>query len=348
MKITFALPFVNLTGGVRAVLGLANFLHDRGHDVTVVYPAWPYRYRSSTRARLEEFRRHVRAPLAVPWFNLRSKLLKVPWIGPPFMPSADLVLATSAPVAGSVQRLPASCGRKLFLVFHDESDTTTEPRMRDALSFPFFRMAVSELVRREIEERFAARIDAVVPLGVDREIFHPESGPREDQMVLMLYHDAPRKGASDGLVALETARKQHPSMAAVLCGPVRPSALPEWVSFQFHPSDTELRRLYSQATAFLYPSRYEGFGLPPLEAMSCGCPTVTTAVGAVAEFAVDGSNACVVSPGDAEGMARALGTLLGSPAQRDRLSQGGLETAERYALSRTAPLFEAVCSRVLS
>jgi glycosyltransferase involved in cell wall biosynthesis len=348
VKITIALPFVNVTGGVRAVLGLANVLHDRGHDVTVVYPIWPYRYGLPWQARLEEFQRHMNRPLVIPWFDLRCKLLKVPWMGAPFVPAADLVLATSSPVARSVQRLPRTCGRKVFLVFHDESDTATEHRMREALSYPFFRVTFSEIVRRELKQKFGVDMDAVLPLGVDRETFYPDAESRADQMVLMLHHDTARKGAGDGLKALELVREQLPSTAVVLCGAVRPQALPEWAFFDFHPSDAELRRLYSRATVLLYPSRYEGFGLPPLEAMACGCPTVTTAVGAIPEYASDGSNAFVVQPGDTGAMARALVELLGSRAERDRLSRAGLATAKRYALARTARLFEAACLKLLS
>jgi hypothetical protein len=51
VRIAFVLPFVNLTGGVRMVVDLANWLHDAGHDVTVVYPCWPYRFHFTSEQR---------------------------------------------------------------------------------------------------------------------------------------------------------------------------------------------------------------------------------------------------------------------------------------------------------
>jgi glycosyltransferase involved in cell wall biosynthesis len=155
----------------------------------------------------------------------------------------------------------------------------------------------------------------------------------------MLYHDDPRKGADDGIDALALLRTRLPDVQVRMCGTVRPDRLPSWIAFDFHPGDAGLRHLYSTSTAFLYPSRYEGFGLPPLESMACGCPVVTTQVGAVSEFAADRCNALVVRPHDVLGMAARLEELLLNPALRNGLSERGRHTAERYALTRVAPLF---------
>jgi len=91
----------------------------------------------------------------------------------------------------------------------------------------------------------------------------------------------------------------------------------------------------------LYPSRYEGFGLPPLEAMACGCPSVTTDVGAVTEYASHGRDALIVRAGDVEAMADSLARVLEDSALRRRLSEEGLKTAQRWSLARVAPRFAA-------
>ena len=194
-------------------------------------------------------------------------------------------------------------------------------------------------MRDTIESRFAQEIHAVVPAGIDTALFFPDAAERSPRTVFMLYHNDPRKGAGDGVEALELLRRRLPDVQIRMCGTVRPEQLPSWIRFDFHPSDADLRRLYSTATAFLYPSRYEGFGLPPLESMACACPVVTTAVGAIPEFATDRCNALVVEPRDVRGMVARLEELLLNPALRSGLSARGIETADRYALSRVAPQF---------
>jgi glycosyltransferase involved in cell wall biosynthesis len=344
VRITIVLPFVNLTGGIRVLLDNANQLHDEGHVVTVVYPLWPYRYHFRLGDQIGEFRRQLRTPARVDWFTLRCRLLRVPRISNIFLPRADLVVATSWPVAHDVARLDPSRGNKVHILFHHESGTGPEDRIRATYALPFHRISMSKSVRRSLTERFGCEIHDAVPAGVDTALFFPDGRPAE-RTVLMLYHDDPRKGAADGIDTLIRLRERLTDVRVEMCGTVRPRNLPAWIRFTFHPADAELRRQYSTATVFLYPSRYEGFGLPPLEAMACGCPVVTTDVGAISEFAVNRSNGLVVQPSDVDGMTYAVAELLENPALRAHLSARGLETACQYAIERTAPLFSEALTR---
>src|SRR6185503_13729418 len=115
----------------------------------------------------------------------------------------------------------------------------------------------------------------------------------------------------------------------------------------FHAAAAALRRAYSTSTALLYPSRHEGFGLPPLEAMACGCPSVTTAVGAVPEYASDRRDASIVPVGDIATMTDRLEELLRDRRLREHLSAEGLRTAERYSLARVAPLFADAVAKAM-
>ncbi|CAM4199522.1 glycosyltransferase family 4 protein [Corallococcus sp. ZKHCc1 1396] len=92
--------------------------------------------------------------------------------------------------------------------------------------------------------------------------------------------------------------------------------------------------LMRRAALFVFPSRYEGFGLPPLEAMRLGTPTVVSTAGSLPE--VCGDAAPAVDPDDAEGLAAVIDRLLGSPAERRALSEAGPRQAAKYTWARTA------------
>jgi glycosyltransferase involved in cell wall biosynthesis len=344
MTITIVLPFINLTGGIRVLLDYANWLHDAGHRVTVVYPRWPYQFQYTRRQQWGEFRKHLAHNGCVPWFPLRCRLECVPLIRGVFLPKADVVVAAGWPVAHDVSRLPASHGRKVLIVFHHESGTGPEDRIRAIYGLPYYRIAFSQFVRTTITAQFGCEIHDVVPNGVDTSRFFPD-GEAEPASALLIYHPDPRKGGDTGVAALTQLRARHPGITLRACGTVRPETWPQWLPFEFHPDDATLRRRYSQSTVLLYPSRHEGFGLPPLEAMACGCPPVTTGVGAVPEYAADGVNAAVVKVGDVGAMVDRLSAILHDRGLRERQSRAGLATAERYSLARVAPMFADALTR---
>jgi glycosyltransferase involved in cell wall biosynthesis len=347
VRITFVLPFVNLTGGIRVLLEHANWLHDSGHDVTVAYPLWPYRFHFTRRQQAGEFKRELQRAPDVTWMKVRCRLKRIPIVANRFVPVGDLVIASAWPTVHDVARLDPSKGRKVHVVFHHESGTGPERRIRAIYEMPFRRIACASAVRDLMLARFGCEIHDVVPCGVDTANFFPDGSPRDDT-VMALYHDAPRKGWGDAMSALERLRQRRPDVRIRVCGTVQPTHVPPGVEFSFAPSDAELRRLYSTSTLLLYPSRDEGFALPPLEAMACGCPVVTTAVGAVPEFARDGENACVVTPGDVNGMTDRMEMVLCDVQMQRKLSRCGLETASRFAMSSIAPLFEAALLRAIS
>ncbi|MBL8046549.1 MAG: glycosyltransferase family 4 protein [Anaerolineales bacterium] len=92
--------------------------------------------------------------------------------------------------------------------------------------------------------------------------------------------------------------------------------------------------LYRGAALFAYPSRYEGFGLPPLEAMACGVPVITTDAGSINE--VVGDAAYLIDPQDTRKFGAGLITCLVEPSVSDHLRARGLERAKKFSWERTA------------
>ena len=108
--------------------------------------------------------------------------------------------------------------------------------------------------------------------------------------------------------------------------------IPQSTVFAGHVSDAELRALYAAATVFLFPSLTEGFGLPPVEAMQCGCPVVAADAGAMPEICGDG--AMLVDPRRPGDWHEATRVLCGDADRRARLARRGAERALHFSWDR--------------
>lgn len=168
---------------------------------------------------------------------------------------------------------------------------------------------------------------------------------RKDRYVLFVGTLDPRKNVPTLVRAFGRLTHVRRSHCLVLVGApgqgiqeiadvVRGSGLDEAVVMPGYLPPEEVRRLYSYADLFVYPSLYEGFGLPPLEAMACGTPTITSNTSSLPE--VVGEAALQVDPLDPEVLADAMNTVLEDQALAAMLRARGFERAKRFSWEGTA------------
>jgi glycosyltransferase involved in cell wall biosynthesis len=167
-----------------------------------------------------------------------------------------------------------------------------------------------------------------------------------DKVILFLGTLEPRKNIPALLSAYALLRQRHKlEHRLVLAGgkgwytqeierSVHALGLEDAVSFPGFVPQSELPLWYNAAELFVYPSLYEGFGLPPLEAMACGTPVIVSTALALTE--VVSTAGIQVDPHDTEALAQAMWTLLSDGERRSSLRQAGLERAQGYSWSRTA------------
>ena len=117
-------------------------------------------------------------------------------------------------------------------------------------------------------------------------------------------------------------------------------AVNEWVDLRGWVTTSELARLYSEATVYVFPTRFEGFGLPVLEAMARGCPVICSDIPVLRD--VGGDAATYVDTRDPHVLARALESLLADPAKRDQARRRGFDQAKKFSWENTAAATVAV------
>jgi glycosyltransferase involved in cell wall biosynthesis len=107
--------------------------------------------------------------------------------------------------------------------------------------------------------------------------------------------------------------------------------MPAWVRWSGRPSQGELRRLYNANAVFVLPSHYEGWGLPAVEAMACGCALVTADNGGCRDYARHEATALVVPPRQPARLAEAIDRLLRDDPLRHRLARAGQQEVRRFS-----------------
>jgi glycosyltransferase involved in cell wall biosynthesis len=199
-------------------------------------------------------------------------------------------------------------------------------------------VTVSEAVRREVIDHFGVAADRVraVPLAASSR-FHPMSptSPPQKPFFLFVATLEPRKNVSALIEGWREARTGT-NADLVIAGRIR-ADFPEMPHYEgLHMlgevPDQELPQLYSDALAFVYPSHYEGFGLPVLEAMQCGCPVITSRDPAVMEV----SGGAAIHASGSQEIAEAMKEIASNPRLRNVLRGKGLERASTFSWSRTA------------
>jgi glycosyltransferase involved in cell wall biosynthesis len=188
----------------------------------------------------------------------------------------------------------------------------------------------------------------IVPNGVDKNYWRPASFTKlfNDKFVIMLEASTsdPYKGLPEALEVVDRIKKNNPHRK-ILCWLVSRETMPGSVVDQtiLNPNDVEILHAYQNCDCLLKATWFDGFGLPHLEAMSCGLPLVTTNAGGNMEFCRNDTNCLVAKPRDVDTLTAHVQSLIDSKQLRERLAQGGLLTAHKWSWVRSVDkLLEAI------
>ena len=215
-------------------------------------------------------------------------------------------------------------------------------------------LTVSEFSRRRLIETFHLPVSKVtaLPLAADEKFspLLPEQQYQQrllhnwpERYLLSVGSLEPRKNLKSLFLAWESWEGKPRNLKLLVAGGqgkvfsnIGFDAIPEGVILLGRVPEEQLPALYACAEAFIYPSLYEGFGLPPLEAMSCGTPVITSNVTSLPE--VVGDAALTVSPQDTTALREAMKRIIDNSQLAAELRQRGLVRAQSFSWETTAEL----------
>jgi glycosyltransferase involved in cell wall biosynthesis len=354
MKITFVLPAVNFTGGIRVVATYADRLKKRGHEVSVVSVSCPVPTIG------QQIRSVLKGQGWIPWTKHSPSHLdsvNVPHhvldgAGPVTsadVPDADVVVATWWETAEWVARLSEEKGAKVYFVQHHETfEYFPLERVKATYSLPMHKITISKWLVELMRTEYGDHQVSLVPNSVDTELFSAPPRSKQAQPTVGFVHSTTAwKRCDVSIQAFLQAAEKIPNLRLLTFGiaaPVLDRPLSGNAQHFHHFAQDDIWSIYQQCDAWLFSSRYEGFGLPILEAMACRTPVIGTPAGAAPEL-LEGGAGILVDFDNSAAMAAAIVRIC-TMSEQDWLamSQIAYNTAHQYTWDDATALFEAALS----
>lgn len=336
MKIHFPLLGFNLSGGVRLIIRLANGMVKFGHQVRFTVPAYRARSFFEVDPGVEIVQLGSTRTSRIGYYRLLLEEA-AQW--------GDVLVASSTTTPFLLKRSIRRNHRDIPLLYLaqgydpiEQGDLYDGPRWRGILnrqialrSYPiadyrvYISRGVADLVGLDKEPH-------ILRGGVDPTIYKTAGSScshRDKLRIGIIGRFTRRKGTTDFFKAWELL-KDLQERVQVMVWPTfswRPPALPPGIGIYDVCSDEAMARFYQDLDLFVFPSLFEGLGLPPLEAMACGTPVVLTDCVGVRQYAEPETNCLMVPISDPSALAQAIQRALQDQDLRDHLIRGGLETA---------------------
>lgn len=207
---------------------------------------------------------------------------------------------------------------------------------------------VSERIRRQVVEQFKVMVKTIAtPITTNLSIFSPQGSKAEDgQIVMFVGRLIPEKSPFLFMKVVNQLMCDYPKLQAVVAGTGFLQAEMQKLAdeqgfgnrykFIGHVDGEELAKWYRSAVCLIHTAAWEGWGMPMIEAMACGCPVVTTDSGCANEAVRDNVNGFVVPVDDAVSLIQAVKKLLDNKSLQQQFSQAAVVESQKWSFDHRA------------
>lgn len=346
MKINFILHDYTKSpnGGTKVVYEYSRYLSEKGHDVCIYYN-WKYKKKM-----LPIFVCKILSNFVVKYwknwflFDKNTKRENVYSIHDANIRDADAVIATDIRTAVPVSQLSHVKGRKFYLIQDFENWDFDDEYVLNTYKLGMKNIVVSKWLKDVVESN-SDTAAYLLSNSIDSSIFNINKsvGERLEHTITFHYRSGAYKGCKYAIDVVKRMKDKYPDLNVAVVGrEERPQDLPDFCQYYRNISPAEVAAINNNSTVFLCTSVKEGFGLPGLEAMACGCNLVSTNYEGVREYAIDGINSLLVDIGDVDALCASIENLFENRLLSERLREMAIKTASERTIATVGKKLEEI------
>lgn len=346
------------SGGAKIVAKLVNMLHSRGVKVAIiVFPRseWakvldadfqsysfisrlvqdfhdsPYFYRAA-----HPILRWIRKGISNCSF---IKGVKIYNINHNHVPPSKFYVATNFMNATELESMGIEKKKIILFSQIDETQEVYSHNYAQKAESVYNDLPNKIFINTNVAERFPPSM--VIPMAIDLDNFHLTNriDQRNINTIIFSLRKGKQKDPETAIGIISDFHRRMPGVRISAYGNLDPKDVPNYVDYYYSPTDRKLSQLLNSNAIFVLTSRLEGYSLPPLEAMACGCAVVSTDNIGIREYLISGKNGFVVPLGKPEEVLESIISLMEDKARLRSIAENGLRTALDHTYDRMTEKF---------
>lgn len=342
IPVSFVLPGRGRSGGVRVTVEMASRLRGRGFDVRILHRRSPTRGTARWRRIVADVATVLAHRESADWLaEFDGSAESFARLEDVSFREGEIVIAVGSLVVNECYHLMAPVFKVRYCHGIPDDD---EQLLHTAWRLPMTTITVASTLVEPLRRLTGEQHIPVIPNGINTSQYYPTRGERN--AVGAVYHDATAKCPEYIRETMRRLAAEAPHLPRVAFGIGRRPADLNVGVYRRLPSVSEAREIYNRCKVWFLTSRREGFSLPILEAMACGCAVVSSDNVGSRAIVTHGENGLLVPIGDTASMVAGIRRVVADDVLRARLVEAGAETVRHYSWDRAADRMEAYLIRV--
>ncbi|SEF80466.1 glycosyltransferase family 4 protein [Lachnospira multipara] len=333
-------------GGSRIIYDYANYLASNNHRVTLYFYGKCFLRSRKIPSVLKKLACRFFYNRWPDWYKFNEGVIKRTIFDyeKEIRKDEEVIIATDVRTAKPVSELSINCKKKMYFIQGFENWVLSDEEVFETYGLGLCNITVSNWLKNLVDMH-SKTPSFCVANGVNCDIFKKEKDlkNRDKYSIAFHYNSSKNKAGNDAIEVIKRLHNQIPELKVYAVSiEKKTDIIPEYVNYIYKASQEKVAKINNKCRVFLSTSVEEGFGLPGIEAMACGCILVSTKNTGVFEYANESENAVLLDVHDIDGLVTNIKRIFEDFSLQKKISEKAIATAKERSIEKSARKFEEI------